>query len=196
MILTTCAACAAPLAHNAPRCVRCHVRYCDATCQHDHWRMSDDEASAPHDVIATDTNASKACRSRNFGRSMGRGDVTFSLHLFTASDARTNSEDAQRDRSNKSRVDDEAKLRATRSTRLGVTRAGSGAAMTDTACNSRARTWRRVGRPARPLRQISPMAPSRKSEAALASAAATSRSRLRRQLRPYSPNKPSRSRLI
>ena len=26
MILTKCAACAAPLAHNAPRCVRCHVR--------------------------------------------------------------------------------------------------------------------------------------------------------------------------
>ena len=38
MILTKCAACAAPLAHNAPRCVRCHTRYCDATCQHDHWR--------------------------------------------------------------------------------------------------------------------------------------------------------------
>ena len=38
MILTTCAACAAPLAHNAPRCVRCWTRYCDATCQHDHWR--------------------------------------------------------------------------------------------------------------------------------------------------------------
>jgi len=38
MILTTCAACAAPLAHTAPRCVRCHTRYCDATCQHDHWR--------------------------------------------------------------------------------------------------------------------------------------------------------------
>ena len=36
MILTNCAACAAPLAHNAPRCVRCHTRYCDATCQHDH----------------------------------------------------------------------------------------------------------------------------------------------------------------
>ena len=30
MILTTCAACAAPLAHNAPRCVRCHTRYCGA----------------------------------------------------------------------------------------------------------------------------------------------------------------------
>ena len=38
MILTTCAACAAPLAHNAPRCVRCHTRYCNKTCQHDHWR--------------------------------------------------------------------------------------------------------------------------------------------------------------
>ena len=33
MILTTCAACAAPLAHNAPRCVRCKLRYCNATCQ-------------------------------------------------------------------------------------------------------------------------------------------------------------------
>ena len=31
MILTNCAACAAPLAHDAPRCVRCHTRYCDAT---------------------------------------------------------------------------------------------------------------------------------------------------------------------
>ena len=38
MLLTACAACAAPLAHNAPRCVRCHTRYCNATCQHDHWR--------------------------------------------------------------------------------------------------------------------------------------------------------------
>ena len=38
MILTTCAACAAPLALDAPRCVRCKLRYCNATCQHDHWR--------------------------------------------------------------------------------------------------------------------------------------------------------------
>jgi len=38
MILTNCAACAAPLAHNAPRCVRCETRYCNSTCQHDHWR--------------------------------------------------------------------------------------------------------------------------------------------------------------
>ena len=38
MILTNCAACAAPLAHDAPRCVRCQTRYCNKTCQHDHWR--------------------------------------------------------------------------------------------------------------------------------------------------------------
>ena len=38
MILTKCAACAAPLAHDAPRCVRCKIRYCNLTCQHDHWR--------------------------------------------------------------------------------------------------------------------------------------------------------------
>ena len=32
MILTNCAACAAPLAHDAPtRCVRCQTRYCSAT---------------------------------------------------------------------------------------------------------------------------------------------------------------------
>ena len=33
MILINCAACAAPLAHNAPRCVRCSTRYCNKTCQ-------------------------------------------------------------------------------------------------------------------------------------------------------------------
>jgi len=37
MIPTNCAACAAPLAHDAPRCVRCKTRYCNSTCQHDHW---------------------------------------------------------------------------------------------------------------------------------------------------------------
>ena len=31
MILTTCAACAAPLAHDAPRCIRCKLRYLNAT---------------------------------------------------------------------------------------------------------------------------------------------------------------------
>ena len=38
LILTKCAACAAPLAHDAPRCVRCKTRYCNRTCQMDHWR--------------------------------------------------------------------------------------------------------------------------------------------------------------
>ena len=37
MILTTCAACAAPLAHDAPRCVRCQTRYCSSTCQRRAW---------------------------------------------------------------------------------------------------------------------------------------------------------------
>ena len=37
-LLVNCAACAAPLAHDAPRCVRCKTRYCNSTCQHDHWR--------------------------------------------------------------------------------------------------------------------------------------------------------------
>ena len=37
MILTTCAACAAPLAHDAPtRCVRCRTRYCSTTCLNNH----------------------------------------------------------------------------------------------------------------------------------------------------------------
>ncbi len=37
MILTNCAACAAPLAHDAPRCVRCETRYCSSTCWRTHW---------------------------------------------------------------------------------------------------------------------------------------------------------------
>ena len=45
MILTTCAACAAPLAHNAPRCVRCKLRYCNATCQHDQTLFQPDDAT-------------------------------------------------------------------------------------------------------------------------------------------------------
>ena len=39
MILTNCAACAAPLhPTNAKQCSRCKTRYCNATCQTDHWR--------------------------------------------------------------------------------------------------------------------------------------------------------------
>jgi len=46
MILTNCAACAAPLAHNAPRCVRCHTRYCNATCQQSPGATLDDHREA------------------------------------------------------------------------------------------------------------------------------------------------------
>ena len=38
MILTNCAACAAPLPRLAKQCSRCQTRYCHATCQQDHWR--------------------------------------------------------------------------------------------------------------------------------------------------------------
>ena len=37
-MIATCAACGKQLEHNAPRCVRCKSKYCDAACQHDHWR--------------------------------------------------------------------------------------------------------------------------------------------------------------
>jgi hypothetical protein len=43
MILTNCAACAAPLAHDAPRCVRCSTRYCTPTCRLDHWRRGHED---------------------------------------------------------------------------------------------------------------------------------------------------------
>ena len=43
MILTNCAACAAPLAHDAPRCVRCQVRYCSEACRLDHWRRGHED---------------------------------------------------------------------------------------------------------------------------------------------------------
>ena len=36
-ILTTCAACAAPIPYTAPRCGRCHTRYCGQACQARHW---------------------------------------------------------------------------------------------------------------------------------------------------------------
>ena len=36
-ILTTCASCAAPIPYTAPRCGRCHTRYCGTACQAQHW---------------------------------------------------------------------------------------------------------------------------------------------------------------
>ena len=62
MILTTCAACAAPLAHNAPRCVRCHTRYCNQTCQHDHYvgrPETDGARSLAMKLLANGLNAVK-----------------------------------------------------------------------------------------------------------------------------------------
>jgi len=43
MILTTCAACAAPLAYDANHCARCETRYCSDACFHDHWRRGHEQ---------------------------------------------------------------------------------------------------------------------------------------------------------
>ena len=41
MILTKCAACAAPLAHDhKARCSRCKTRYCNEACQRQHWETA------------------------------------------------------------------------------------------------------------------------------------------------------------
>ena len=37
MILTNCAACAAPLERLAKQCSRCKTRYCNEACQRAHW---------------------------------------------------------------------------------------------------------------------------------------------------------------
>ena len=45
MILTNCAACAAPLAHDhKKRCSRCKTRYCNEACQRDHWERGGHDA--------------------------------------------------------------------------------------------------------------------------------------------------------
>ena len=44
MILTTCPNCAAPLAHNAPRCGSCQTRYCGRDCQEQHWKQGGHKA--------------------------------------------------------------------------------------------------------------------------------------------------------
>ena len=60
MILTNCAACAAPLAHNAPRCVRCHTRYCDATCQDCCKLILGNKSDAPGRAVTTEEAREKA----------------------------------------------------------------------------------------------------------------------------------------
>ena len=57
MILTTCAACAAPLAHDAPRCVRCWTRYCNATCQKGGAGTLDDVREAVETLENTERTA-------------------------------------------------------------------------------------------------------------------------------------------
>jgi tetratricopeptide (TPR) repeat protein len=45
MILTNCAACAAPLAYDhKKRCSRCKTRYCNEACQREHWERGGHEA--------------------------------------------------------------------------------------------------------------------------------------------------------
>ena len=45
MILTNCAACAAPLASDhKKRCSRCKTRYCNEACQRQHWERGGHEA--------------------------------------------------------------------------------------------------------------------------------------------------------
>ena len=43
MLRTQCAQCAAPLAHNAPRCGICKTRYCGRACQKLHWKCGHKE---------------------------------------------------------------------------------------------------------------------------------------------------------
>ena len=37
LLVNQCASCAKPVDSTSPRCVRCHTRYCDSDCQHQHW---------------------------------------------------------------------------------------------------------------------------------------------------------------
>ena len=50
-ILTTCAACAAPLETGIKRCSRCKTRYCSAACQREHWRRGGHKATC--EIIAS-----------------------------------------------------------------------------------------------------------------------------------------------
>ena len=43
MILTNCAACAAPLERLAKQCSRCKTRYCNEACQRAHWERGGHE---------------------------------------------------------------------------------------------------------------------------------------------------------
>ena len=71
MILTNCAACAAPLAHNAPRCVPVSTRYCNKTCQHATANRS--KACEKYTAAATQSNTTPTKNTRRPSRSRSRG---------------------------------------------------------------------------------------------------------------------------
>ena len=50
-ILTRCAACLVEIPHTAPRCGRCHTRYCGEACQREHWKQQPTHpwSSGPHE---------------------------------------------------------------------------------------------------------------------------------------------------
>ena len=66
MILTNCAACAAPLAHTAPRCVRCQTRYCNKTYSEALYLDPDATLSELREAVATLEEMERAAR-RVFG---------------------------------------------------------------------------------------------------------------------------------
>ena len=50
-ILTRCAACLVEIPHTAPRCGRCHTRYCGEACQREHWKQEPTHpwSTGPHE---------------------------------------------------------------------------------------------------------------------------------------------------
>ncbi len=70
MILTNCAACAAPLAYDAPRCARCDTRYCKLAFRETYAELLfiSENASRDdqHEAVAVIADATKA-RRRIFG---------------------------------------------------------------------------------------------------------------------------------
>ena len=50
-ILTRCAACLVDIPHTAPRCGRCHTRYCGEACQREHWKQEPTHpwSTGPHE---------------------------------------------------------------------------------------------------------------------------------------------------
>ena len=84
MILTNCAACAAPLAHTAPRCVRCQTRYCNKTCQHDHrpqWTLrANCEKREPRSATAKRRRLRGMCNGSNLA-CLSTGDSSGSIRL-------------------------------------------------------------------------------------------------------------------